>query len=442
MPRHFPVKHEKYPSSAFFFLFLYAAASLIRPHEMFLTSREWILIKGFAILAFLITIFAHRPIKLYPQHWMILGLTPLIPISGFLNGSGMVGIEMAQKLFVSSIIPLFLFSTCLTSMKRQHWLMVICIAAAMFMVHNGHSQQTGFMGAGWALDTNAVGRIAEGERRITYLGFFNDPNDLGMFLVMTIPFVVYFFNRGKFLTKIAMLGALAAILYGVYMTDSRGTALGAGALIGIYFLVVNAGPKLIIICSVLAPVAAIAFTALQRSIDESANQRLEAWYHGVLMLISNPVFGVGKNRFMDEHGRVAHNSFIHIAAELGVPGYSLWGGALVFTLLTGYLFIKYKKSQKEDEDSEEMSQELSDELALNKTLFFSLIGFIITAFFLSRSYTLLLFIFMGMALASHIRVVKLKPELEEYFNGTVALKSMAYSWIIILVVYMALKLGL
>ncbi|MEH6596313.1 MAG: O-antigen ligase family protein [Colwellia polaris] len=445
MTRKFPTSEEKDSTAAFFFLFLYTASSLIRPHEMFQVSTEWILIKTFAIITFCLVLMLQRPLKLYPQHWMLLALIPLIVMSGFLNGSGMFGIEEAKKLFISAIIPLFLMSVCITTIKRQHILMVVCLIAALFMVHNGHYQQTAYEGYGWALGTHSVGYIDQGERRITYLGFFNDPNDLGMFLVMCIPFTIYFYNKGRFLLKLSMFATLCALGYGIYLTGSRGTMLGAGGLLGVYILVVNAGPKLFISAVVLSPVAATVVASLQSNIDASANGRLEAWYAGIQMLLSNPVFGIGKEQFFDHHGLVAHNSYIHVAGELGIPGYSLWGGALIFTVLTGYLFIKAsKKSDQKNIDSPAVDKDeaFENERLLNKTLFFSMIGFMIAGFFISRMFTLLLFIFMGMALASHIRMIKLKPEYVQYFNKSVALKSMGYCWVVIVAVYISLKLGL
>ena len=439
MARQLPIQKEKDSTAAFFFLFLYTASVLIRPHEMFQVSIEWIFIKFFAILCLLSIIFGIRPLKFYPQLWMTFTIVPLIVISGFLNASGMDGLSYAQDFVVSSAIPIFLYTTCLTTIKRQHLIMFLCLSAAMVMVHNGHYQQTSPFGEGWALDSHSVGRFNLGERRITFLGFFSDPNDIGMFLVMNIPFVVYFYTKGKFTTKILMLGILASLGYGIYLTGSRGTMVGAGGLIAIYYLFINAGPKLIMILALLAPVMIVAFTALQSTIDESAMQRLEAWYHGIHMLLSNPVFGVGKQQFMEVHGRVAHNSYIHIAGELGIPGYSLWGGALIFTVLTGYFTLKSKITTK---DKSEENEELVNELLLNKTLLFSMIAFMITGFFLSRSYTLLLYLFMGMTLASHIRLQKLEPAYSVYSNNQIAIKSMMTCWVIIVIVYLALQVGL
>lgn len=439
MPRQLPTTENKDSSFAFVLLFLYTAAVLIRPHEMLLDTRNWIIIKIFAILCLITVLIGQRPLKLYPQHWMLLALVPLIIMSGFLNGSGMIGIDEAQKLFVSAIIPLFLYTFSIKSIKRQHWLMLVCLIAAILMVHNGHFQQTAFQGNGWALYTHSVGYINLGERRITYLGFFNDPNDLGMFLVMCIPFTLYFFTKGKFITKLVMALMLLALGYGAFLTGSRGTMVGSIALVGAYFLITYAGPKLFLASIIIAPIFATVLTSLQKNIDESANQRLEAWYHGIQMAMSNPIFGVGKAQFVEVHGRTAHNSYILILGELGFVGYSLWGGALIYTVFSAYKFLKFNKNIA---DNIEDNEALKNEYLLNKTLLFSMIGFMVTGFFLSRSYTLLLFIFIGMTLASHIRLVKLQPELEQYFNPKVALRSMGYSWAIIIAVYITLKIGL
>jgi hypothetical protein len=324
------------------------------------------------------------------------------------------------------------------------------------------------MGDGWALYSHSVGRIDLGQRRITYLGFFSDPNDIGMLLVMCIPFTVYFYKYGGVQLKILMLLILSALIYGIYLTESRGTMLGAGSLLAVYYLVTNAGPKLFLSIIAIAPIAATVVASLQSNIDDSANGRLEAWYAGIQMMMSNPIFGVGKSNFVEVHGLVAHNSYIHVLGELGIPGYSLWGGALIFTMTVGFSFIKFRKKQQIDFNTTDLTAPktyksksietrnekksrmiveknediLKKEYALNQTLFFSMVGFIVTGFFLSKSYTLLLFIFMGMSLASHIRLIKLEPELQQFFTTNIAVRSMLYCWIVIVAVYITLKMGL
>ncbi|MGY5450740.1 O-antigen ligase family protein [Agarivorans sp. MS3-6] len=370
-------------------------------------------------------------------------------VSAVLNGWGGGGVIQAQRLFVSSIIPFFLYSALITSPNRQRMLMLICIAAALIMVYNGHIQQASFNGKYGIGIGNSI-TVGREEMRITYLGFFSDPNDLGMFLVMNMPFVAYFYGRGGAIVKIAMLAILVAFGYGVYMTGSRGTLLGSVAVIGIYFLISNAGARLVLFISLSAPIAATllaSFGGLSSS-ESSAAGRLDAWYDGIQMLIHNPMFGVGMSNFIDEHGKVAHNSYVHVAAELGIPGYSFWGGALVLNMLVGYAILKRYNRFPNEEDpadlevSEDTSTQYQEEASLNKTLFYSMVGFMVTAFFLSRQFTLLMFIFMGMQTASHLRLMKLRPNLVELFSAKMVWRCMGYSWAIIVAVYMTLKVGL
>jgi O-antigen ligase len=444
MARILPTE-EKNAGFAFFFLFLYTISVLIRPHEFSLATSNYFFIKVFAILAFAFTLISLRPIKFLPQHYMLLGFTPLIIISAFLNGWGGGGIIEAQKFFVASVIPFFLYSSLITSISRQKTLMYVSLIAALIMIYNGYIQQGSFDGRqGYGLGGSvSVGRA---EMRITYLGFFGDPNDLGMFLVMNIAFLAYFFTEKGAVNKILMPTLFIAFCYGVLMTGSRGTILGVLGVVFIYYFFKKAGAKLILFGLLMAPIAATLiskFGGMSAASDDSANGRLEAWYAGIQMLLSNPVFGVGKGSFMDHHNLVAHNSYIHVAGEMGVTGYSLWGGMIILTMLAAYRIHKEFSHWGAADITQETKELYAAELKINQAMFYSMIGFMITAFFLSRQFTLLLFIFLGMLTASHLRLIKIRPELKyELFNGKTVFKCMGYSWIIIMAVYAALKVGL
>jgi len=443
MARHFPTT-EKNAGLAFFFLFLYTVSVLIRPHEFSYETSNYIFIKVFAVLSFGFTLIALRPINFLPQHYMLLAFTPFIMVSAFLNGWGGGGIIEAQKFFVASIIPFFLYSNLITSISRQKILMYVCLLAALIMVYNGHIQQASFDGQmGYGIGGSAS--MGRDEMRITYLGFFGDPNDLGMFLVMNLAFLAYFFSEKGKLNKILMPVIFFILCYGVLMTGSRGTILGLIGVIFLYYFFKKAGARLILFGIIMAPIAATLISKFGgvSSSDSSANGRLEAWYSGIQMLIHNPVFGVGKGNFMDYHELVAHNSYIHVAGEMGVPGYSLWGGMIVLTMLAAYRIHKEFSTWDDADISHETQTQYTAELKMNQAMFYSMIGFMITAFFLSRQFTLLLFIFLGMLTASHLRLIKIRPELKELlFNGKAVFKCMGYSWIIIIAVYLALKVGL
>lgn len=434
MTRYKDSQETKYSNSriAYLFVFLYCAFVLIRPHQMFEISFDWIIIKIFAIVGFLFIILAQRPLNISHQHVLSFCLLPVIVLSGFLNSSGSHGLDQATKFLSSALIPLFMISSATSTLKRQHLLFIICFITMVFMVHNGHTQQENYYG--WALGSHYVE-----EGRITYLGIFGDPNDVGMFLVMVLPLIAYFFYNFSIKIKILMLALLALNLYGISLTGSEGTVLGACSLVGAYYVFIRHGTKLFFTLVALMPIGMTVFLKLLITADQSAFDRLYAWYDGILMLLSNPLFGIGKGRFADEHGGLtAHNSYILVASELGTIGYSLWGAALLTTLVMGYKIIKEIPKDKYIE----LAKDKQQALALNKSLFFSLIGYLITAFFLSRSYVVLLFIFMGMSIASHIYVIKEFPEIKARVNTKLTFQCMLYCWILIFAVYIALKVAL
>ncbi|MEE2000429.1 O-antigen ligase family protein [Alkalimonas sp. MEB108] len=422
---------------SFFFLLLYTCLVLIRPQEIlpFLFGVPIIMVT--TLLCLFTTLLLQRPLRWSPPQTFLMCMLPIISTSALLNGWGTKGIIESKNILISSIVPLFLFATVVSSASRQRKLMVISLIASSLMVHNGWVQQTSYDAFGWT-GTQAV---ANELRRIVYVGIFQDPNDLGMLLVMNIPIIAYFFHRGGFLPKTTCLLLFLAFLYGVYITGSRGTVLGTAALFGFYLLLRYGGTRLIIAGIALGPVFATLISQFGglSSGEASARSRLYAWYDGVHYLLSNPVFGIGKDNFTDWHGRAAHNSFILVAAELGTLGYTLWGGALALTVYIGYKIFKLPLERFANHPDRAV---IVDEIKINTALFFSMIAYLATAFFLSRSYILLLFIFMGMAIASHYRVFKYVPELKSLMSYKVAFYCGMASWVMVFMVYFTLKVSL
>lgn len=422
---------ESNSALAFMCLVIYVFFVFVRPHQMFELSYDWSLVKIFALSALIFMLILQRPLHIASQHVLAIMLLPVIVLSGFLNSSGTQGIDETIKFLASSLIPMFLVSNMITTKTRFHTLIAIFFLTVILMVHNGHYQQINI--DGWALNTHYVE-----DGRITYLGFFNDPNDIGMFFVMTIPLMCYSFVRGGAFIKLISLLLLSVNLYGISLTGSEGTMLGAAAICISYYIIVKRSIKFQLFIVSLLPIFMIAFVKLMVTVDQSAYGRLYAWYDGIQMLLSSPLTGIGKGRFFLEHGLTAHNSFILVASELGIIGYSLWGGVLLYTLMVGYHFIRaFPKAEYK-----ELDEEKKQALQVNKTIFFSLIGFVVTAFFLSRSYSVVYYVFLGLAIASHYNVIKLIPELKDKMTGKLLVLCTGLSWSLIIMVYVALKIAL
>jgi len=430
--RRIPVEENKHPAFAFFLTLLFTFFVLVRPQELFQPLNGFPIIAILSVLSVIVILVAHRPIQLMPQHYLVLGIYPVAVISGWLNGWLGEGITEANKYINSGLIPLFVFSVVYTSASRQKAFMWLSLIAAIIFVHNGYTQQHSGSTYGWAAYSHYVE-----DGRITYLGILSDPNDLGVFFMMNIPFALYFFTKSNALGKMLGLTAFVLLLYGIYMTNSRGTMLALAGITGLYLLIRFGGTKAIIAGLTLSPPALFVVSTFRTvsTQEASAMGRLWAWWDGLEMLKANPVFGVGSNNFMEHHGRVAHNTYIQIAAELGLTGYILWITLLLLTLFMGFSVILYTKKITH----EKITDKIKSEAALSATLFYSLSGFAMTAFFLTRHRFIVYFMVAGMLIASYQRFLKVIHEdslicYKKAFKGILITAMM-----ILIIIYIILK---
>ena len=107
----------------------------------------------------------------------------------------------------------------------------------------------------------------------------------------------------------------------------------------------------------------------------------------MMMLKSKPVFGVGYSRFTEFHRKVAHNSFVQTAAELGLFG------ALVFVAMYDNLFRILFRGR--------LAAAALPAPVLSASWMNAMIaagaGMVVCGFFLSRQYVAVPFIMLAMA---------------------------------------------
>ena len=330
-----------------------------------------------------------------PQTYLLLGYVTVIFLSGVFNGWVGGGVTAAKNMLATAVLPFFVVANAVNSRKKQIVALTLLVVAALIMVSNGISQAAAPDGIGWA------GVQAQGGGRAAYVGIFNDPNDLGMFLVMTLPVAFFLFAQTKNAFRVVFAVAAVALVYGVYLTNSRGALLGLGALAAFWFILRFGATRTTAIGLAMLPVAFFAISKF-RAIDpteQSAYGRIDAWYQGIQMLIGNPILGVGQDNFLDYHYLTAHNSFVLVFAELGMLGYFFWF-AFVFFCVLGILVLWNKKI------AEEFTERIGEfDKSLGKCLTFSMLGFLVTGFFLSRAYSPLLYIYCGLATATFYQAI-------------------------------------
>jgi hypothetical protein len=338
-------------------------------------------------------------------------------ISEFRNLRFFYNFHIVTGALFSIFIPFLLYSAFISSYSRQKILLYISVVACLVMSLHSYYQINDINGEGWA--SIAIPRSDTDKLQARYVGIFNDPNDLGMFLVMNMPIIAFLMIQSKgFLRKLFYIFALAICITCIYWTNSRGSLVGALVVIFSFFYIKYGKTKSILLALASLPVV-IYIMGKFREIsadDASSDSRIEAWYQGVLMFKSHPILGVGKDQFIEHHMRTAHNSFVLVMAELGTLGYFIW---VTFVLTIFYMLSTILKLDVDKSTDQEL---FIKERQLALYLLVSIIGFCTTAFFISRAYILIFYIFAAMCTALFFRISKIHPDLTFKIPGSILSK--------------------
>ena len=324
------------PAQPFVYLVAYMAVLYIRPHQ-YMDALEGVPVLP-ALLGLAGVMWLARQTKSFEasQHRILLVLTVLMSFSVVLTGwvGGAVAVWTTD--FGPILLLFYMVATTIDSLAKLRVIFLLLTIAAATMALHGISQNQDELGIGW---TGAA--LVDG--RITYLGFLNDPNDLGMSLLMTLPMCLHLANRGGFLLRWTFRAIGLLILYGVFLTNSRGAILGLGAMLLAYGISrYGLWRSLIIVPLMAAPLIALAPSRIGEisAEEDSAAGRVEAWYEGFQMLRAHPLFGVGKGLFTEHHYLTAHNSYMLAVAELGLVGYFVWLSNIVLTVAMLWTMVR------------------------------------------------------------------------------------------------------
>jgi O-antigen ligase len=199
-------------------------------------------------------------------------------------------------------------------------------------------------------------------------------------------------HKAKINNLLLVLLPSAVLIYGLFLTRSRGGALALGVLLCVAakrrFGWVAA--TLLFAAVIASGVASNFASGRQVSLsDEAASGRVEAWMEGFEMLKAQPLIGVGYGQFLEHHNLTAHNSFVLCFAETGLIGYFFWLGLLVIT-------YTQLQSLSQLSDKQPFDRELK---GWARRLQLSMIGFLAAAFFLSRTFVPMLYLLIGLGVA-------------------------------------------
>lgn len=246
-----------------------------------------------------------------------------------------------ELVLFSKVVLVALVTTGLVqSQHRFRWLMIV-IALSLGLL--------GLKYGLWGVLRGGA-RIAGGPG-----GFMKDNNGFALALNMGIPLLVgvALTERQRWFKVFCGVLVLFTML-SVFFTFSRGglltlVVIGAGLVLrtgrpvlAILLLVLGVGGFAALSSSeTISNYMARAETIGEYDEDRSAMGRIEAWKTAIRVAKRNPVFGVGPDNLMvvyldysdTEERRVAHNAFLQLLAETGVPAASMWVFLILVTLI-------------------------------------------------------------------------------------------------------------
>lgn len=250
--------------------------------------------------------------------------------------------------------------------------------------------------------------------------YYYDANDFATFAVTALPFGLYFLHAAqRSSTRTFAALSLCVLAVAFVRTGSRG---GFIALVAVTAFIVFRYTAIALRWR-LAATAIVALVVVGTASDQywvqmgtilsdadynrtDESGRMQIWRRGVGYMFRNPVFGVGPGNFQAAEGMLssfaarqqlgrgvrwnaAHNSYIQVGAELGLPGLFIFVAMIASTF--GLLRRLNRSYALADDDRDENPR------ALTNALTASLVGFVVGAYFLSLVYTELLYMLVAIS---------------------------------------------
>lgn len=406
----------------FFFMMVFLVLVLIRPQEypQWADSLTVPLLPIVLLVAALFWLFSQRRSFAAPQYILLPAFLLVLMMSKVANGWAGGAVEQLTK-FLPVVLAFVLLANAANTRERIVTAMaVFSVCGAVLALHGIEQAQ---LGVGW------TGVGLSQETRIQYVGIFNDPNDLGMLFVMCLPMAMYLSGRGGMMGMRRLFWLLVAglLLYGVYLTNSRGTLLAVLVLLGLYVWRRYG----LFLAGVLGSAGLVAMAALSTRFqemevgEESAMGRVESWYQGMQMFISRPILGVGADAYSDYHDLTAHNSLVLVLAETGAIGFCVWIAFVGYGFLMMLAVARHRGAPAPGAAGaagaaaapapDAAQQEgWKQDRAIARALLLSQCGYLVTGFFLSRSYVIILYLLAALVVAHYVGMRERYPLLPEF----------------------------
>lgn len=172
--------------------------------------------------------------------------------------------------------------------------------------------------------------------RLCSTGIFSDPNDFC--LVLTLGVMLCMYEMGSklcLMSNIIVAGIVITFICALRLTYSRGGLIALLASVSGFLWARFGIIRTAAFGMVALPVVLLAFEGRQIQINTdggTGRDRILLWKEGLVLFEHSPIFGIGKDEYVENVGLVVHNSFLHSFVELGIIGGTAFIGCFVSAL--------------------------------------------------------------------------------------------------------------
>jgi hypothetical protein len=364
-----------------------------------------------------------------PQALALIGLAIAVFLSVLIGMHWPVGGVQAFLDFIPSAFAYYLVCLHCNSKKKLQILVLMLLFVCLFVIAHGAIDLLHGLPVSGPIQSDAAKNAnldlwniqhpyilpMQNEKdewfyRLRGMAEIGDPNDFGQLIVCVIPLMFIFWRRkGWFGNFIFVMLPTCVLLYGVFLTHSRGALL---ALMAVAVMAsrrrIGTLPSLLLAGGLFIAAMALNFTGGRDISVQSGSGRTGLWGESLQLLKSHPLFGVGFGQLPDYLGHTAHNSIAVCAAELGMFGFYFWC-LFLFPTVKDILTIASPAKVSEGEPIAPQEGllplatkkfEAIDKAEINRLarlVLLSLTGFLVAGWFLSRAFVMTFFLLGGMA---------------------------------------------
>ncbi len=258
---------------------------------------------------------------------------------------------------LSGVFLFYAIINWVNSLNRGHWLTAGMIVLGIFLALFASFSVV------WVTGKLTFLPVQMYEHFELVVGDAVNPNVMAGFLVVILPLPAAFFlfgwKTGRLVERLIMAAAAVPMLGVVLLTQSRGALLALAASVLLLIVLRWRWGFVVVTVGIAAGIAVInqvgGFDELLAALSANpelggVNGRLEVWSRAIYVVQDFPFTGVGMGNFAQavdlilpffsfEPGKIshAHNLFLQIAVDLGIPGLVSWA-----SIYLGVTFGAYK----------------------------------------------------------------------------------------------------